>query len=53
MNKNPINFKGEAMVEVKTEKSKEILPIYITENKNTTIIGIRLARQTGNWATGQ
>ena len=35
VNKNPINFKGEAMVEVKTEKSKEVLPILITENRNT------------------
>ena len=35
MNKNPIRFKGEAMVEVKTRKSKETLPILITENKNT------------------
>ena len=35
VNKNPIKFKGEAMVEVKTEKSREILPILITENKNT------------------
>ena len=35
MNKNPIRFEGEAMVEVKTEKSKEILPILITKNKNT------------------
>ena len=34
VNKNPIRFKGEAMVEVKTEKSKETLPILITENKN-------------------
>ena len=33
VNKNPIRFKGEAMVEVKTEKSKETLPILITENK--------------------
>ena len=33
VNKNPIKFKGEAMVEVKAEKS--ILPILITENKNT------------------
>ena len=32
VNKNPIKFKGEAMVEVKTEKSKETLPILITEN---------------------
>ena len=35
VNKNPIKFKGEAMVEVKTEKSKKILPILITENKTT------------------
>ena len=35
VNKNPIKFKGEAMVEVKTEKSKEVLPILSTENKNT------------------
>ena len=35
VNKNPIRFKGEAMVEVKTEKSKETLPILITENKDT------------------
>ena len=34
-NKNPIKFKGEAMVEVKTEKSKVTLPILVTENKNT------------------
>ena len=36
-NKNPIKFKGEAMVEVKTEKIKETLPIIITENKNTNL----------------
>ena len=35
VNKNPIKFKGEAMFELKTEKSREILPILITENKNT------------------
>ena len=35
VNKNPLKLKGEAMVEVKTEKSKEIIPILITENKNT------------------
>ena len=35
MNKNPINFKGEAMVEVRTEKTKISLPILITEKKNT------------------
>ena len=33
--KNPIKFKGEAMVEVKTEKSKVTLLILITANKNT------------------
>ena len=35
MNKNPINFKGEAIVEVRTEKKKITLPILITEKKNT------------------
>ena len=35
VNKNPINFEGEAMVEVKTEKTKTPLPILITEKKNT------------------
>ena len=35
VNKNPIKFKGEATVKVKTEKSKETLPILITKNKNT------------------
>ena len=35
VNKNPINFESEAMVEVETEKSKEILPILITKNKNS------------------
>ena len=35
VNKIPIKVKGEAMVEVKTEKSKEVLLILITENKNT------------------
>ena len=35
VNKNPIKFKGEALVEVKTEKSKVTFPVLITENKNT------------------
>ena len=36
VNKNPIIFKGEAMVEVKMEKKNKItLPILITANKNT------------------
>ena len=35
VNKNPIKFKGETMVEVKMEKSKITLPILTTENKNT------------------
>ena len=34
MNKNPIKFKGEAMVEVRTEKNRGMLPILLTENKN-------------------
>ena len=41
VNKNPIKFKGEAMVEVKTEKSKVTLPILITENKtNQPLLGL-------------
>ena len=35
VNKNPMKFKGQAMVEVKTEKTKITLPILITEKKNT------------------
>ena len=35
VNKNPIKFKGEAIVEVKTEKTKVTLTILITEKKNT------------------
>ena len=35
VNKNPKKFKSEAMVEVKTEKSKVVLPLLITETKNT------------------
>ena len=35
VNKNPIKFRGEAMVEVKTEKTQVTLPILITEKKNT------------------
>ena len=35
VNQNPKIFKGEAMVEVKTEKSRVTLPILITANKNT------------------
>ena len=35
VNKNPINFKGKAMVEIKTERTKVSLPILITEKENT------------------
>ena len=35
VNKNPIEFKGETIVEVKTEKTKVMLPILITQKKNT------------------
>ena len=35
INKNPIKIKGEALVEVKTEKNEVVLWILITENKNT------------------
>ena len=41
VNKNPIEFNGEAMVEVKTEKRKEILPFLFTENKSTqSLLGL-------------
>ena len=40
MNINPIKFKGEAMMEVTTEKA-EIVPLLITENKNTqSLLGL-------------
>ena len=35
VNKNPIKFRSEAMVEVKTEKTQVTLPILITEKKIT------------------
>ena len=35
VNKNLIRFKGEALVEVKTEKCQKTLSILITENENT------------------
>ena len=35
VNKNPIKFKGEALVEVKTEKSRVMLSCLVTENKDT------------------
>ena len=35
VNKNPTKFKSEAMVEVEREKSNEILPTLITQNKKT------------------
>ena len=35
VNKNPVKFKGEAMMEVRTETSEETLPILTTENRNT------------------
>ena len=34
VNENPIKIKAAAMVKVKTERSKETLPIIITEDKN-------------------
>ena len=35
VNKNPVRFKGKALVEVKTEKCHKTLSILITENENT------------------
>ena len=42
--KNPKKLKGEAVVEVKTVKNKEILPILITENKIPNHFWARLAK---------
>ena len=52
VNKNPIKFQGEAMVEVRTEKNKNSTthPNYGKE-KHTTPSGIGLARQAGNRIT--
>ena len=52
VNKNPIKFKSEALVEAKTEKSRVVLPMLITEKKHTTIALIGLARKTGNGLQG-
>ena len=37
VNKKPINFKDEAMVEVKTEKGTEVFPILIMVSKDTQL----------------
>ena len=50
VNTNPIQFKGEHMVEVKTERNKVTLPILITE-KNTTLARTGQVRQIGDWST--
>ena len=40
------------MVEVKTEKSKEVLPVLITENKNTQpLLGSDWLDKYGKWVT--
>ena len=52
VNKNPINFRGEAMLEVTTERKKVTLPILITEKENTQPLPwTGLAKQTGDWFT--
>ena len=40
VNKNPIKIKGEAMVEVKTERTKVTLPILITEKNTQPLLGL-------------
>ena len=40
VNENPIKFKGEAMVEVKTEKTKITLPILITKKNTQPLLGL-------------
>ena len=49
VNKNPINFKGEALVEV--TKIKEVLPMLITENTNTQPFKLAWTGST-NWKLG-
>ena len=39
------------MMEVKTERSKEVLPLLITEKTNRQPVWPGLARQIGNWVT--
>ena len=42
MNKNPTKFQGKTIVEVKTEKSNEMLPTLITESKDTQpLLGLK------------
>ena len=38
VNNNPVKFKGEAMVEVKTERSRVTLPTLIAEKGNTQLL---------------
>ena len=38
VNKNPKKFKGETTVDARTENSRVVLPILITENKNTQLL---------------
>ena len=52
VNKNPIKFKGEVSVEVKTEKCRKTLLILITENKNTQPpLGPDWRDKLQNWVT--
>ena len=52
VNKNPIKFKCEAMVEVKTEKKQgNTVTIDNREQKYTNSVRLRLAGKSGNWAT--
>ena len=52
--KKSIKFKGEAMVEVKTEKNKNnTTHLNHGEEKHTTYTGIQMAEQTGNPPTGK
>ena len=52
VNKNPLKFKGEAMVEVKTEKKQRRLThIHYRKQEHSTLVGTGLVGQTRNWIT--
>ena len=53
VNKNPIKFKGKAMVEVKMEKKQtDSTRSYHRKQKYSTTTGPRLARLIGSWIAG-
>ena len=51
--KNPMNFKGKAMVEVKTERNSDTADTNHGKRKYSTLTGIKLVGQTRNWPAGE